>query len=558
MTLLTASASASTVKPRYASTGSSTQNGLAPSPVPSQLSSKAHGVRAHLADILPLPRHALFAVRLTIHQLHNVPLIAGEFSVKWKFQHIHKAQIHRNDNPSSVKIASVNGNGSSGLVNGNGKAVTYQDIEPDHTSLAPSGESERSVPSMSEGSFSSSSLSPKAKIAEELANGDANGNRNECGNGSAGSRNNTLDTDGFLQEARGRTQYVPLREHNVKWNQTINVAVQMGVQRDTMDLQPCELKLVVEQLAVAGDPDAPQNPRLGAVYLNLAEYVDERSVTRRYLLRQSKTNATLQLTIELTHIGGEIAYKSPPLQKGEVMAGVATLLGKNPYDNSTYMRSTSQTSVRGHRHATDNGSRSSTSHAHSVAPEVSGPGLRTTENIIEAIFNPVPTSSSAPSPFTYYVPPKPRPKPPALVTHGISTLEEDSTSAVNGDDADVSTSLSRSDGRPPSLAPSRSSELSQATTTSRSSAGTGEPARHGWWKKLTAGARNHSPHWPPTLSFTEFCSTGAFIARHDSESCSGFTTSQCNYPLFTRNHYTQPDEGAFEHLIWQLESPFMT
>jgi hypothetical protein len=47
---------------------------------------------------------------------------------------------------------------------------------------------------------------------------------------------------------------------------------------------------------IAGDPDAPRNPRLGVVYLNLAQYVDAGVITRRYLLRESKTNATLKVS----------------------------------------------------------------------------------------------------------------------------------------------------------------------------------------------------------------------------------------------------------------------
>lgn len=54
---------------------------------------------------------------------------------------------------------------------------------------------------------------------------------------------------------------------------------------------------VFPQLVIPGDPDAPRNPRFGVLNLNLAEYVDEGPVTRRYLLRQSKTNATLQVSI---------------------------------------------------------------------------------------------------------------------------------------------------------------------------------------------------------------------------------------------------------------------
>ena len=50
------------------------------------------------------------------------------------------------------------------------------------------------------------------------------------------------------------------------------------------------------QRVIPDDPDGnPSNPRSGAVYLNLAEYVGQGSVERRYLLRESKTNATLKV-----------------------------------------------------------------------------------------------------------------------------------------------------------------------------------------------------------------------------------------------------------------------
>jgi hypothetical protein len=47
---------------------------------------------------------------------------------------------------------------------------------------------------------------------------------------------------------------------------------------------------------------------LGIVHINLAEYVGKGPVTRRYLLRESKTNATLKLTIEVKWLSGEQDY----------------------------------------------------------------------------------------------------------------------------------------------------------------------------------------------------------------------------------------------------------
>lgn len=63
----------------------------------------------------------------------------------------------------------------------------------------------------------------------------------------------TTDVDSpveFQAEARGFTDFVHLHEYNVKWEQTIDVAVQMTVQRETTDLLPSELKLVVIQVGI--------------------------------------------------------------------------------------------------------------------------------------------------------------------------------------------------------------------------------------------------------------------------------------------------------------------
>ena len=57
-------------------------------------------------------------------------------------------------------------------------------------------------------------------------------------------------TEGWSQEARGRSPDEPLVDHNVVCGQSVNVSVSMAVHRETMDLQPCELKLVVEQVCM--------------------------------------------------------------------------------------------------------------------------------------------------------------------------------------------------------------------------------------------------------------------------------------------------------------------
>ena len=110
---------------------------------------------------------------------------------------------------------------------------------------------------------SPSSLSPRTNSLELPGDPDAasrknsfgSGNRN-IGNGSSGNLNGSSggnvngNTEGaeLSHEARGRTPYVALRDHHVKFGQTVCVTVHIAIQRDTLELQPCELKLIVEQV----------------------------------------------------------------------------------------------------------------------------------------------------------------------------------------------------------------------------------------------------------------------------------------------------------------------
>lgn len=207
----TASSSTSTVKPFHA---------LAPSQ-----NRLPHSVRSQLYDLLPLPRHALFHVRLTIHQLWNVPLVSGDFCVRWKFHKVHSV---RGNGTSKKK-----GRGKSrGRERAPGLGEDADNLGSNHSNgselLLPSGASMVSL--HSEGS-SSNAPSPRQSTfpLPGMSNIDENG----------------ID---FSSESRGRTEYVPLQEHNVKWGHTVNVAVQLAVHRETMDLQASELKLIVEQV----------------------------------------------------------------------------------------------------------------------------------------------------------------------------------------------------------------------------------------------------------------------------------------------------------------------
>jgi len=108
--------------------------------------------------------------------------------------------------------------------------------------------------------------------------------------------NSSSAINGSTTPARGMTPFLKLKDHSVVWSHTLDTILKFDIDRETSQIMPNPLKLVVMQRVIPDDPHgSPQNPRLGAVYLNLAEYVGQGPIERRYLLKESKTNATLKV-----------------------------------------------------------------------------------------------------------------------------------------------------------------------------------------------------------------------------------------------------------------------
>lgn len=192
---------------------------------PSPQTRPQHSVRSQLYDLLPLPKHALFNVKLTIHQLWNVPLVGGEFSVRWKFQKVHAVR-------GSSGAAGGHGGGFRKSSKGKGKEKVAVHLDADSGSR----------------DGSTLDLPPKSPARSTLSLLDEEGSSSGTASPRLPETPLPLSADLSSHEARGRTRYVSLDEHNVKWSQTVDVAVQIGINRETMDLLPSELKLVVEQV----------------------------------------------------------------------------------------------------------------------------------------------------------------------------------------------------------------------------------------------------------------------------------------------------------------------
>lgn len=247
----------------------------------------AHGLRNHFGHILP--KHSLFQVKLHVEQLSNVPFVGGEFGVRWKFKSVQSGSglLGKMKHRSASSPALANGVRDKGKERADPQLSVISDHDDSRSSIDHDSLSSHSTNALQSNGSSvyGQYLTPGAPDMPLPP-----------------SAAPTL-RPGHLEkhdEARGMTQWAPLQSYTVKWEHDVAVVVQMDVHRETNDLLPCELKLVVMQRVVHGDPNAPHQPRLGAVYLNLAEYADAGPVTRRYLLRESKTNATLKVRTVLS------------------------------------------------------------------------------------------------------------------------------------------------------------------------------------------------------------------------------------------------------------------
>jgi hypothetical protein len=90
------------------------------------------------------------------------------------------------------------------------------------------------------------------------------------------------------------TPYLKLKDHSVVWSQTLDPILKFNIDQETTQILPNPLKLGVMQRINHEDPHgSPQNPRLGAVYLNLAEYINQGNVERRYLLKECDSQGIL-------------------------------------------------------------------------------------------------------------------------------------------------------------------------------------------------------------------------------------------------------------------------
>ncbi|KAG8753195.1 hypothetical protein FRC11_007616 [Ceratobasidium sp. 423] len=406
------------------------------------------GLRAQLRNYFA--RHATFSVQITIHELTNVPLVSGDFACRWRVKGAQALpSVIRRDSTSAKSVRSDGGSASGSGSSSREKAGAAKDAEIEvqvHPPSPPMNPTARgsvsTIPSLNSGrSTPSDSDKPIGSFLMLDESGSLDHSDEDVLRGTFSSIANSSALHNTVGPGRGRTPTVAIADHTVRWDELVEMAVPMGTARETKGLMPADLKLTVEHVPQSNELVKPR-AALGVVRLNLAEYAAKGPVTRRYLLRESKTNATLKLTIQVKWLSGEQDYVAPPLQKAQIMEGVAGLMSHDrilpsgvrtprlvpsPTQSSTSLAPSSgpdlltapglnvrpttwhptQTNSQQRGRAASLSRTPTLSHSLSHSRSSSPQPTARTEQIIEALFNPVPTTNPNPSPFAYYAPARP-------------------------------------------------------------------------------------------------------------------------------------------------------
>lgn len=137
---------------------------------------------------------------------------------------------------------------------------------------------------------------------------------------------------------RGRTDKARIADHRAIWDYNKDITVRLTIDKNQA-LQPCDI--MFEILQEYHDGRRGGRVHLGNVKLNLAEYtnapepaVDDPDpngdgtsmITRRYLMQESKVNATLKIGVAMKQVDGDSNFIAPPLKSAMVIGGIAGIM----------------------------------------------------------------------------------------------------------------------------------------------------------------------------------------------------------------------------------------
>lgn len=192
-------------------------------------------IRSHIFNILP--KHALFKVKLHVHQMSNVPLLGGDFAVKWRFRNVQSPGGSHTGLLSKMKA-----NSSSTTMTLKGKMRDY----------FPDGEdsSTTQLGYMWTGSGTTSPDTPDSSSSPDYPS--PAGSKSSASSFpiiSPGGTSALMQAmPGAHSDGRGITSWTELFDHTATWDHHVTLIVRMDVDRESLDLHESELKLTVLQV----------------------------------------------------------------------------------------------------------------------------------------------------------------------------------------------------------------------------------------------------------------------------------------------------------------------
>lgn len=198
----------------------------------SQTHSTGPSLRSHLFNILP--KHALFKVKVHVRQISNVPLLGGDFAVRWRFKNAQSPGGNHSGLLSKMKA-----NSSSATMTLKGKSKDYfpggedSSITQSTYPWSANGTAGRDTPDSGNSQEYPSSAGTNSSLSSTFLFVSPSG---------------TPATPGVHSDGRGMTPWTELSDHTATWDHHVALIIRMDVDRETLDLHPSELKLTVLQV----------------------------------------------------------------------------------------------------------------------------------------------------------------------------------------------------------------------------------------------------------------------------------------------------------------------
>lgn len=241
------------------------------------------GLGHKLLSLLPLSRHATFRIRLTIHDVTNIPFQNGSFALRWKFKNAKNNVAGQRPTPSRPSTP-FDAAATLRMTNGTARAGTRMNsldsdpggslrtsLDSDYRPGLTTGEKGKNKPLQLDVPRLAVNIQPPTPTIDNTS--PVSQTTTSKGDHSPTSTDHHASTPVSMESFpapiksttspnpepptvriedtthKGCTEYVPLKDHTVRWNHTVDVNVDFKVKRETHELMPCELKLVLQEVS---------------------------------------------------------------------------------------------------------------------------------------------------------------------------------------------------------------------------------------------------------------------------------------------------------------------